>query len=128
MLDAFVHIDAENTQYVYDWRLQQEAALRAAKGTGMTDAQVINFVNGCKFCVRLRSFPSVFILPSTLFYYNRKQYVWNELGLMAYQTKDYPAYELYTETLRTGIFQGEKGKQLRLVVGKDRRVKSVQKL
>ncbi|KAL1648458.1 hypothetical protein SLS58_002213 [Diplodia intermedia] len=86
-LDAFVHIDAEHTQYVYDWRLQQEAALRAAKGTGMTDAQVINFVNGY-----------------------------------------YPAYELYTESLRAGIFNGEKGKQLRLVVGKDRRVKTVEKL
>lgn len=48
MLDAFVHIDAEKTTYVYDWRLQQEAALRTAKGTGMTDEQVINFVNGCK--------------------------------------------------------------------------------
>lgn len=49
MLDAFVHIDAENTTYVYDWRLQQEAALRAVKGTGMTDEQVVNFVNGCEF-------------------------------------------------------------------------------
>lgn len=49
MLDAFVHIDAEQTTYVYDWRLQQEAALRASKGTGMTDEQVIHFVNGCKF-------------------------------------------------------------------------------
>ncbi|KAK7700743.1 hypothetical protein SLS57_011995 [Botryosphaeria dothidea] len=87
MLDAFVHIDAEKTTYVYDWRLQQEAALRTAKGTGMTDEQVINFVNDY-----------------------------------------YPAYELYTDTLRAGIFKGEKGRQLRLVVGKDRRVKSVEKL
>ncbi|KAK8244534.1 putative Uridine/cytidine kinase [Phyllosticta capitalensis] len=46
MLDAFVFIDAEDTQYVYDWRMQQERALRADKGTGMTDDQVINFVNG----------------------------------------------------------------------------------
>ncbi|KAK7509273.1 putative Uridine/cytidine kinase [Phyllosticta citriasiana] len=46
MLDAFVFIDAEDTQYVYDWRLQQETALRADKCTGMTDDQVINFVNG----------------------------------------------------------------------------------
>jgi len=36
---------------------------------------------------------------------------------------DYPAYELYTDVLRTGIFPGEKGKQLRLVVGRNRRVK-----
>ncbi|GME65995.1 Uridine cytidine [Neofusicoccum parvum] len=87
MLDAFVHIDAERTTYVYDWRLQQEAALRAAKGKGMTDEQVVHFVNGY-----------------------------------------YPAYELYTDTLRAGIFKGEKGRQLRLVVGKDRRVKTVEKL
>ena len=40
--------DAEDTKFVYDWRLQQEAALRASKGAGMTDEQVINFVNGCK--------------------------------------------------------------------------------
>ncbi|KAK4554457.1 hypothetical protein LTR86_008311 [Recurvomyces mirabilis] len=84
---AFVHIDAEDTQYVYAWRLQQEAALRASKGTGMTDEQVVNFVNGY-----------------------------------------YPAYELYTEVLRHGIFPGQEGKQLRLVVGKDRRVKEVHKI
>jgi hypothetical protein len=35
-------------KFVYEWRLQQEAALRASKGVGMTDEQVINFVNGCK--------------------------------------------------------------------------------
>lgn len=39
--------DAEDTQYVYAWRLEQEAALRASKGTGMTDEQVVKFVNGC---------------------------------------------------------------------------------
>jgi pantothenate kinase-related protein Tda10 len=33
---------------VYDWRQEQEVALRAAKGTGMTDEQVIEFVNGCE--------------------------------------------------------------------------------
>lgn len=41
---------------------------------------------------------------------------------------DYPAYELYTEQLRQGIFDGAKGKQLRLVVGEDRRVKEVHKI
>lgn len=40
--------DAEDTQYVYAWRREQEAAMRASKGTGMTDEQVINFVNGCE--------------------------------------------------------------------------------
>lgn len=42
--------DAENPLYVYDWRQQQEAAMRAAKGTGMSVDQVNNFVNGCKRC------------------------------------------------------------------------------
>ncbi|KAK4968078.1 hypothetical protein LTR66_011892 [Elasticomyces elasticus] len=86
-LNAFLHIDAADTQYVYAWRLEQETALRAAKGTGMTDEQVVNFVNGY-----------------------------------------YPAYELYTDVLRNGIYGQEKGRQLRLVVGKDRRVKEVFKI
>lgn len=34
----------------------------------------------------------------------------------------YPCYELYTDVLRRGIFGGEGGQQLRLVVGKDRKV------
>ncbi|KAK5118476.1 hypothetical protein LTR62_002991 [Meristemomyces frigidus] len=84
MFGAFVHIDAEDTQYVYTWRREQEAALRAEKGTGMSDEQVVIFVNGY-----------------------------------------YPAYELYTDVLRKGIFGGETGKQLRLVVGRDRKVKEV---
>lgn len=83
--DAFIHIDAEETGYVYDWRLQQEAALRRDKGTGMTDKQVVKFVGGY-----------------------------------------YPAYELFTDSLREGVFgNGEKGRQLRLIVGKDRVVKEV---
>ncbi|EME79825.1 uncharacterized protein MYCFIDRAFT_87978 [Pseudocercospora fijiensis CIRAD86] len=84
---AFIHIDAEDTLYVYHWREEQEAAMRASKGTGMSQEQVINFVNGY-----------------------------------------YPCYELYTDVLRDGIFTGEKGKQLRLVVGRDRRVKEVYRI
>lgn len=83
-LDAFIHIDAADPQYVYKWRLQQEAGLRAKKGMGMTDEQIRHFVDGY-----------------------------------------YPAYELFTETLRTGVFgtQAEdQGRQLRLVVGEDRKV------
>ena len=38
---------------------------------------------------------------------------------------DYPAYELFTDTLRSGIFGSEKERQLRLVIGEDRRVKDV---
>jgi D-glycerate 3-kinase len=40
----------------------------------------------------------------------------------------YPAYELFTGKLREGLFAGQdggKGRQLRLVVGKDRRVRQV---
>ncbi|KAF2725745.1 P-loop containing nucleoside triphosphate hydrolase protein [Polychaeton citri CBS 116435] len=86
-LGAFIHIDAEDTQYVYEWRLQQEAAMRAAKGKGMTDEQVVQFVNGY-----------------------------------------YPAYELYTDALRSGIYRDQPGRQLRLVVGKDRRVQKVYRI
>ncbi|KAI0159599.1 putative Uridine/cytidine kinase [Xylariaceae sp. FL1272] len=82
LFDAFIHIDAEDTEWVYDWRLEQEVMLRAQKGTGMSDEQVVSFVD-------------------------------------AY----YPAYELFTEKLRGGVFPDKVGAQLRLVVGKDRRVK-----
>jgi pantothenate kinase-related protein Tda10 len=44
-----VHIDAVDTLFVYEWRLQQERALRKAKGTGMKDKQVVEFVNGCEY-------------------------------------------------------------------------------
>ena len=83
-LDAFIFLDAEDTKYVYDWRLEQEKKLREAKGRGMTDEKVRNFVDGY-----------------------------------------YPAYELWTDGLRKGIFAGSAngpGRQLRLVVGKDRKV------
>lgn len=85
--DAFIHIDAEDTGFVYSWRQQQEAALRKEKGTGMTEDQVNTFVDGY-----------------------------------------YPAYELFTDALREGIFKGREdaaGRQLRLIVGKDRKVKEV---
>ncbi|AEO60569.1 hypothetical protein MYCTH_58873 [Thermothelomyces thermophilus ATCC 42464] len=83
-LDAFIHIDAEDTEYVYAWRAEQEEQLRREKGSGMTEEQVVKFVD-------------------------------------AY----YPAYELFTEGVRRGVFEGVPGKrgcQLRVVVGRDRRV------
>jgi len=85
--DAFIHIDAEETGFVYEWRQEQEEVLRREKGRGMSRAEVVRFVDGY-----------------------------------------YPAYELFTETLRDGLFgglEGGKGRQLRLVVGRDRRVKEV---
>ncbi|KAH8884783.1 D-glycerate 3-kinase [Thozetella sp. PMI_491] len=84
LLDAFIHVDAENSEYVYDWRQQQERQLREEQGTGMTEEQVVKFVD-------------------------------------AY----YPAYELYSDGVRKGIFYGneaKKGSQVRLIVGKDRSV------
>ncbi|KAI1377688.1 P-loop containing nucleoside triphosphate hydrolase protein [Hypoxylon crocopeplum] len=80
--DAFVHIDAEDTEWVYDWRLEQEAMLRYQRGTGMTDDQVVKFVD-------------------------------------AY----YPAYELFSDKMRNGLFSDKPRCQLRLIVGKDRKVK-----
>lgn len=85
--DAFIHIDAEETDFVYKWRQEQEKVLREEKGSGMSVEEVTRFVDGY-----------------------------------------YPAYELFTDALRDGLFKGtedEAGRQLRLVVGRDRRVKDV---
>ncbi|KAL8780633.1 MAG: hypothetical protein Q9194_000824 [Teloschistes cf. exilis] len=79
--------DAENLQYVYAWRLEQEATLRRERGRGMTNEEVKKFVDGY-----------------------------------------YPSYELFTEQLRAGVFEGREGSQLRLVVGKDRNIKEVVQL
>ncbi|KAJ5895295.1 hypothetical protein N7495_006986 [Penicillium taxi] len=94
-LDALIHIDADDSHFVYEWRQEQERTLRAVKGTGMTEEQVNHFVDGY-----------------------------------------YPSYELFTETLREGAFKpayhqpkaslGDwQGRQLRLVVNRNRRVKEV---
>ncbi|KAJ5543079.1 hypothetical protein N7535_005508 [Penicillium sp. DV-2018c] len=94
-LDALIHIDAANPRFVYEWRQEQERTLRAAKGTGMTEEQVNHFVDGY-----------------------------------------YPSYELFTDALREGAFKPDvdnsselasdwQGRQLRLVVSRDRRVQEV---
>ncbi|KAK1252994.1 hypothetical protein MKX08_004181 [Trichoderma sp. CBMAI-0020] len=87
MFGAFLHIDSENIEYVYDWRQEQEEHLRLARGdpnAGMTREQVVKFVD-------------------------------------AY----YPAYELYSEGLRNGLLPEKPGAQLRMIVGRDRKVKQV---
>ncbi|CAK7262447.1 hypothetical protein SEPCBS57363_000034 [Sporothrix epigloea] len=81
-IDALIHLDAEKTIYVYEWRREQEAALRRVRGAGMTDEQIGQFVD-------------------------------------AY----YPAYEMFSDGVRQGIFGASSGRQLRLIIGKDRRVK-----
>lgn len=42
--DAFVHLDTEDLRNVYSWRLEQETKLRQARGTGMSDLQVAQFI------------------------------------------------------------------------------------
>jgi D-glycerate 3-kinase len=45
-LDALVWLNAKDISFVYEWRLQQEHAMKAALGKGMTDDQVKRFVDG----------------------------------------------------------------------------------
>ncbi|CAG9998000.1 unnamed protein product [Clonostachys byssicola] len=87
LFDAFIHIDAEDLEFVYGWRAEQEEHLRRDKGdpnAGMSPEQVVKFVDGY-----------------------------------------FPAYELYTDSLRQGVISGKPGKQLRMSVGRDRKVKEV---
>ncbi|KAG8531600.1 uncharacterized protein KY384_003230 [Bacidia gigantensis] len=79
-MDSIIHIDAADPVFVYRWRMEQEVKLRIQRGSGMSDDQVVKFVDGY-----------------------------------------YPAYELYTDGLRDGVF-ATSGRQLRLVINKDRRV------
>ncbi|KAF2431336.1 P-loop containing nucleoside triphosphate hydrolase protein [Tothia fuscella] len=44
--DAFIHIDAKETRWVYKWRLEAEHKMRKEKGSGMTDEQVVKFIDG----------------------------------------------------------------------------------
>jgi D-glycerate 3-kinase len=46
LLDALIFLSAADLQFVYEWRLQQERHLRVDRGSGMTDDEVIAFVNG----------------------------------------------------------------------------------
>ena len=44
--DFFVHLDTDDLQNVYRWRIDQEHALLRARGRGMTDEAVVSFVRG----------------------------------------------------------------------------------
>ncbi|GJJ76223.1 D-glycerate 3-kinase [Entomortierella parvispora] len=44
-LDIFVHLSAPNLEAVFKWRAEQEQELWAARGTGMTEEQVKEFVS-----------------------------------------------------------------------------------
>ena len=101
--DAFVHIDAAYTPWVYKWRLQQEQNLREEKGSGMSDEGVKRFIDGCEL--------------KQLKHLTR---------LVDIHTPDYPAYELYTDELRRGLYAPDVETHLRLVVNEDRRVVKVE--
>ncbi|KAJ5819900.1 hypothetical protein N7474_005491 [Penicillium riverlandense] len=45
-LDFLVHLDTNDLVNVYQWRIQQEHALREIKNEGMMDEQVVDFVRG----------------------------------------------------------------------------------
>ena len=99
MFDAFIYLDAEKLRWVYDWREEAEEVVRKTKGQGfgMTREQVRTFVDGYM-----------------------------------------PAYELYVKGLRRGsLSQKESAKgdynanvknmQMKLLIGRDRKVKQVTK-
>ncbi|KAH7094308.1 P-loop containing nucleoside triphosphate hydrolase protein [Paraphoma chrysanthemicola] len=44
--DFFIHIDTNDLNNVYTWRLQQEHKMIEAKGSGMSDEQVRAFIDG----------------------------------------------------------------------------------
>ena len=44
--DVLVHIDTDDLTNVYRWRIEQEHATRRAKGQGLSDDAVIDFVRG----------------------------------------------------------------------------------
>lgn len=44
--DFFIHLDTDDLQNVYTWRLQQEHKMIEAKGSGMSDDQVRAFIDG----------------------------------------------------------------------------------
>lgn len=98
----------------------------------MTEEQVNRFVDGCM------PPPPPFFFP---FFPERGKEKKKPYSHTKGMTVDYPSYELYTDTLREGVFkpapdtdrsesaaasEGDwRGRQLRLVVDKDRRVREV---
>ena len=93
-LDYLVHLDTDDLANVYAWRMQQEHALRKTKGGGMSDEEVVMFV---------------------------QSYM--------------PAYELYLNPLRQGLFtpvdsdDGQMGKeQLRVLMDRARVVVKVERV
>jgi D-glycerate 3-kinase len=44
-LDVFIHIEAEDINYVYQWRLEQEHNMKRQRKSGMSDEQVKDFID-----------------------------------------------------------------------------------
>lgn len=89
--DFLVHLDTDDLVNVYEWRIQQEHALRRKGNGGMSDDEVVRFVRGYM-----------------------------------------PAYELYLDQLRDGLFRAglsqsraEQKGQLRVVLDKERNIVGV---
>lgn len=87
----------------------------------MTMEQVKRFIDGC-MCISAHTLwqwlALCFVVASFLY------------AILCLLRPDYPSYELYTDELRKGLFRDKgremRGKQLRLVVGKDRKVKETE--
>ena len=94
-----VHLDAAEIAFVYGWRKQQERALVRARGQGMTDGQVERFVDACT-CPPPAA--AAVLTPT-----------------------DMPAYHMYVPALRRGALRAP-GKQLRLVLDRERRLERME--
>jgi len=118
--DAVVHLDAERLEWVYGWRVEQERGLRGRGGGGMMDEEVEAFGEFGSLIVLCGSFPFLY-----LDWEGMEGEGWESFGVTMGLTKKIvlrymPAYVLYLDNFRKGVC---KGRQLRIVLGKDREVK-----
>ncbi|KAL2121547.1 hypothetical protein VTJ04DRAFT_5574 [Mycothermus thermophilus] len=91
-LDAFIHLDAQNIHWAYAWRAEQEEELRRRLAAEGRDSQ-------------------------------KGGGAMTEEQVIRFVDGYMPAYELYADGVREGVFLPErKGRQLRIVAGRDRRV------
>jgi D-glycerate 3-kinase len=97
--DILIHLDANDLQNVFRWRVEQEICLRKATGKGMGDEQVERF--GKTQLIQIT---------------DREIRIVNYCLVALYM----PAYLLYLDGLRTGSVAA--GKQLQLIFGPQREV------
>jgi D-glycerate 3-kinase len=53
LFDEFIYLQTDDINNVYQWRLEQEHDLIAKYGTGMTDDQVVHFIDRYMACYKL---------------------------------------------------------------------------